>query len=141
MNILKRTFVTVMTLFLCTALWCGATAIEAPSPTPTGPVTSIEPEENCPPVAENLCIETCRGVPFEGQLVAEDPEGDEITFVITTPPGKGVIDLNDDGNFVYTPAAGKRGRDYFGYRAVDSQGNRSQEATVIIKLLKQTNCG
>ena len=31
---------------------------------------------------------------------------------------------------------GKRGRDYFGYKAIDADGNRSQEATVIIRLVK-----
>ncbi|MGN1017982.1 MAG: Ig-like domain-containing protein, partial [Oscillospiraceae bacterium] len=45
-------------------------------------------------------------------------------------------ELDDDGSFVYTPADGKRGKDYFGYKAIDAEGNRSQEATVIIKLVK-----
>ena len=33
-----------------------------------------------------------------------------------------------------TPAGGKKGRDYFGYKAIDSEGNRSQEATAIIRI-------
>ena len=45
--------------------------------------------------------------------------------------------LTDDGTFVYTPADGKRGRDYFGFRAADSSGRESQEATVIIAIKKQ----
>ena len=45
--------------------------------------------------------------------------------------------LKDNGCFVYTPASGKRGRDYFGYKAVDNNGNMSSEATVIIKIEKQ----
>ena len=45
--------------------------------------------------------------------------------------------LTDSGTFVYTPADGKRGRDYFGFRAADSSGNESQEATVLISIRKQ----
>ena len=89
------------------------------------------------PIAENLDICTYRGVSVGGRLSATDPEGDRVTFEITTNPIKGTVDLDDNGHFVYTPDAGKRGKDYFGYRAVDSEGNRSQEATVIIRLQKQ----
>ncbi len=92
--------------------------------------------DNCAPVAENFEFETYRGVSFGGELAAVDPDGDAVSFEITTAPKKGTIELSDNGSFVYTPAEGKRGRDYFGYRAVDAQGNRSQEATVIIKLVK-----
>ena len=89
------------------------------------------------PIAENLEICTYRGVAVGGCLSATDPEGDAVTFQITTEPSKGSIDLDEDGHFVYTPENGKRGKDYFGYRATDSNGNRSQEATVIIRIEKQ----
>ena len=89
------------------------------------------------PVAENFEFETYRGVSFGGQLSAIDPEGDTLSFEITTEPVKGSIELSDDGSFVYTPEDGKKGKDYFGYKAVDKEGNRSQEATVIIRILKQ----
>lgn len=59
-----------------------------------------------------------------------------MSFEITTQPKKGSIELSDDGSFVYSPIDGKRGRDYFGYKAIDADGNRSQEATVIIRLVK-----
>lgn len=93
--------------------------------------------ESGTPVAENFEFSTYREVSFGGQLSAIDPDGDVLSFEITTEPVKGTIELNDDGSFVYTPADGKRGKDYFGYKAVDSDGNRSQEATVIIELIKQ----
>ena len=91
------------------------------------------------PVAENLEISTYRGVSVGGMLSATDPDGDALTFEITTAPVKGSIDLDPDGHFVYTPADGKRGKDYFGYKAVDPAGNRSQEATVIIRIQKQSS--
>ena len=91
------------------------------------------------PVAQNLELSTYRGVSVGGKLAASDPDGGDVTFEITTDPIKGTIDLDGDGHFVYTPAEGKRGKDYFGYKAVDADGNRSQEATVIIKIQKQNS--
>lgn len=93
-------------------------------------------QENLPPCTENLEFSTMRGTAFRGQLIAEDPEGEEVSFEITIAPGKGTITLEPDGSFIYTPAKGKRGKDYFGYRATDPQGSRSQEGTVIIRLTK-----
>lgn len=93
--------------------------------------------DNSAPVAENFEFETYRGVSFGGQLSALDPDGDILSYEITTQPVKGSIQLGDDGSFVYTPDDGRKGKDYFGYKAVDSEGNCSQEATVIIKLIKQ----
>lgn len=92
---------------------------------------------NGAPVAENLELTTYRNVCVGGQLSAVDPEGDAMTFEITTQPSKGTVELTDDGRFVYTPDTNRKGRDYFGYRAVDETGARSQEATVIIKIEKQ----
>lgn len=88
------------------------------------------------PMAENLEITTFRNASIGGQLVAHDPEGGELNFVLTTEPVKGSIVLEEDGSFVYTPRDGKRGRDYFGYKVSDGEGNLSQEATVIIRIEK-----
>jgi len=95
--------------------------------------------ENTAPVAENMELETYRGVSVGGQLCAYDAEGDELTFELATDPMKGEVELSADGYFVYTPKQNKRGRDYFGFRAVDAQGNASQEGTVIIKLVRQSS--
>ena len=94
--------------------------------------------ENAAPVAENFEFETYREISFGAQLAAVDPEGDTVSFEITTPPKKGKLDLDEDGHFVYSPAEGKKGRDYFGYRAIDAEGNRSQEGTVVIKIAKKS---
>ena len=88
------------------------------------------------PLAENLELTTPRGTAIEGQLTASDPEGDPLVFFVTTESVKGTLELSPDGSFLYTPNQGKKGRDYFGYRVEDTEGNRSQEATVIIRLEK-----
>ena len=89
------------------------------------------------PVAENLELTTFRSTSIGGTLSATAPDGSPLTFRITTEPIKGTVTLTDSGTFVYTPADGKRGRDYFGFRAADSSGNESQEATVLISIKKQ----
>ena len=128
--------VLVLTLALpLTTLAVGGAA--APTSPPANTPPSASGRTNSPPVAENFEFSTFRGVSFGEKLMAVDPDGDIVTFEITTEPRKGSLRLSDDGSFVYTPVAGKKGRDYFGYRAVDVYGAKSQEATVIIKIEKQ----
>ncbi|MBR6114377.1 MAG: hypothetical protein IKQ10_04250 [Oscillospiraceae bacterium] len=86
------------------------------------------------PTAENLELTAVRGQPTAGHLTAYDPEGGEVTFLLTTPPVKGTLELDTDGRFVYTSAPNRRGRDYFGYRVSDAAGRLSEEATVIIRI-------
>ncbi len=93
--------------------------------------------EGCAPVAQNLELKTYRNLSVGGTLKAYDPDGDVVGFEITTHPVKGTLKLEEDGSFVYTPRENKRGKDYFGYKAVDAEGNRSQEATAIIRIEKQ----
>ena len=89
------------------------------------------------PVAENLDLKTYRGVSVGGKLSAYDADGDVVSYEITTQPVKGNVLVREDGSFVYTPREKKRGRDYFGYKAKDAEGNLSQEATVLIRIEKQ----
>ena len=118
-------------LTLCAALLLAAVALTA-----LVPVLPARAEGNAP-VAQNLELTTYRNVSVGGRLTAVDPDGDTLTFQITTEPTKGEIELTDDGRFVYTPETNRRGRDYFGFKAVDAEGNSSQEATVIIRIEKQ----
>ena len=89
------------------------------------------------PVAENLELKTYCNVSVGGMLAAFDPDGGDLRYEITTEPVKGNIELSEDGSFVYTPQENRKGKDYFGYKAVDTDGNYSQEATVIIQISKQ----
>lgn len=88
-------------------------------------------------IAENLELTTYRGVSVGGRFTVADSGSEVIGFEITTPPSKGSVELSGDGCFVYTPDPGKKGKDYFGYKAIDADGAYSQEATVIIKIQKQ----
>ena len=101
-------------------------------------VPAAEPAyaEGQPPLAESFELSTPMNTPYEGQLTASDEDSDKLFYEITTQPVKGDIQLNEDGSFVYTPRENKKGRDYFGYKAYDPEGNYSQEATVIIRIKK-----
>lgn len=92
--------------------------------------------EGQPPLAESFELSTLMNSPYEGQLTASDDDSEKLFFEITTKPVKGEITLNEDGSFVYMPRENKKGRDYFGYKAIDPEGNYSQEATVIIRINK-----
>ena len=125
-------FRSIAILLVCLSLLAGAAlAVEVETVT-----VSTVGSANSAPVAENLSISTYRDVSVSGTFQAVDPEGDLLTFRITAPPGKGSVAVRGSG-FVYTPAAGKRGRDRFSYQAVDAEGNASADATVSIRIEKQ----
>ncbi|MDO4982638.1 MAG: Ig-like domain-containing protein [Eubacteriales bacterium] len=88
------------------------------------------------PTAENLEIYTLVNTPAFGSLHA-DGDGKDVTFYVTTQPVKGELTVDGDGYYRYTPHPNRRGRDYFGFRVKDGDGNVSQEATVIIRIAKQ----
>lgn len=123
---MKKVFVSILSLALalsvCASLCPGALAADGGA--------------SAAPVAENLELKTYQNVSVGGRLSAYDPNGGALEYTVTTEPVKGTIELGEDGSFVYTPRENKKGRDYFGYKAADADGNLSQEATVIIKIEK-----
>jgi hypothetical protein len=92
---------------------------------------------NSAPTVQNQELETYRGVSVGGRLSAVDPDGDTVIYRVTTQPVKGAVELKENGEFVYTPADGKKGKDYFGYKASDMNGNTSQEGTVIVTISRK----
>jgi VCBS repeat-containing protein len=92
---------------------------------------------NYPPNAGNDTYTTAPGtpliVPAPGVLANDsDPDGDPLTAMLESGPAHGVLTLNVDGGFTYTPAAGFAGTDSFTYRAADGAGAVSAAATVTI---------
>ena len=95
-------------------------------------------EENQPPVARNMELNTYKNVAITGYFDAVDGEGDTLTFQLTSTPARGAVTLAQDGSsqFVYTPYENKTGSDRFTYVAIDSAGNTSPEATVKLTIQK-----
>ena len=91
------------------------------------------------PVAEDFAMETYKNLPNQSQLKVTDPEGKELTYTLVRQPKRGLVALNEDGSFTYTPKKNKVGVDSFTYTAADPAGNVSREATVTIQILKPTD--
>lgn len=97
-------------------------------------------QDNYTPIAENMMFNTYKNVAYTGRFSAVDPEGDLISFQLVDKPARGSVSIIEDGNgqFVYSPYENKTGKDSFTYIAIDSYGNRSEEATVKIQIEKPT---
>src|SRR5829696_5665145 len=71
-------------------------------------------------------------VPAPGVLANDtDPDSSTLTAAVVTGPGHGILTLNANGAFTYTPAANYTGPDTFTYRASDGSLT-SDPATVTI---------
>ena len=62
-----------------------------------------------------------------------DVDGDQLVASLATGPEHGVVELAEDGSFVYTPEAGFSGVDQFSY--LTSDGTATAEASVSITVL------
>ena len=89
----------------------------------------------------DLFVTTAKDIAVYGKMKAEDPEGDPLSYLVIAYPEKGVLTVSNDGSgeFRYTPAAGKTGRDSFSYVARDSYGNYSRVATVSITVKERSS--
>jgi VCBS repeat-containing protein len=94
---------------------------------------------NYPPVAQNdqysTPEDTALVVFAPGALVNDtDSDNDALTAILATGPSNGVLTLNSNGGFAYTPSTNFNGVDSFTYRASDGITN-SQLATVTITVI------
>ncbi|MBE0641434.1 MAG: tandem-95 repeat protein, partial [Bacteroidales bacterium] len=79
---------------------------------------------NLPPVALNDINNTLINTPVPGNVLTNDsdPNGDPITLNTTpvTPPSNGIVTLNPNGSYLYTPDPGFTGVDTFSYVICDN---------------------
>ncbi len=87
---------------------------------------------NDAPVAENLNLTTAVDTPVDGQIVASDVDGDDLTYTVSTSPTNGTVDLDPDtGEFTYTPNAGYNGSDSFVVTVSDGNGGTATSTVTI----------
>ena len=84
-----------------------------------------------PPVASDLLLTLAEDTSIARSLRATDPTADPLTFRIIQGPSDGVLQLSDDGSFVYTPAADFNGRDYFRFVANDGAADSVPKLVVL----------
>ena len=78
------------------------------------------PQEGAPQVWD-LEIRTYRDIPGQGQFLASDPEGEDMTFALAEEPRKGTVVIEGD-SFTYAPDEGITGSDHFTYTATENRG-------------------
>ena len=123
---LKRTAVLALTAILL--LTGSASALFGKKAADT------EPAEGAP-IAQDMEIRTYRDIPCQGQFLASDSEGEDLTFAVAEEPKKGTVTV-EGANFTYTPEEGVTGGDSFTYTAADSSGHVSAPATVTVTIEK-----
>lgn len=81
-------------------------------------------------------VKTQAEISLWGNLTAEDPEGDEITYMIVSYPKRGTLTLDKGGSgrYSYTPSEGFIGTDSFTYVARDEYGNWSKPVSVTVRV-------
>lgn len=83
--------------------------------------TYVPPSTNNPPVSSALSFSIQEDSSLTGLLNGYDPEGEPLTFSISTNPNMGQVALNNPatGAFTYTPNANGHGTDSFMYMVSD----------------------
>ncbi len=81
-------------------------------------------------------IYTQESISFYGNFDANDPEGDDIEYIIVSYPKKGILTITEQetGRYCYTPLDGYTGKDKFTFVARDEYGNYSKPVTVSVKV-------
>ena len=105
----------------------------------------VAPAQNQPPVANadsySTEHETLLTVSASAGVLSNDtdPNTDSLTAVLLSGPSNGVLDLDSNGAFEYTPNNGFSGTDSFTYRANDGTENSISAATVTITVAPAQN--
>jgi VCBS repeat-containing protein len=102
----------------------------------TGTVSMVVAPINDPPIGIDSTLVATEDTPVIGSVgnQASDADGDPLTFTLVNPTGhttNGLVELNADGSFTYTPNANFNGQDQFTYFTSDGQ-SRSNDTTVTI---------
>lgn len=77
---------------------------------------------NNSPQAMSVDFTTQTETAFTEAFPASDPDGDTLSFSISTAPNVGEVTVNDDGTFTYTPFFELTGNDSFSFSVTDPQG-------------------
>lgn len=80
-------------------------------------ISYVRPGNN-PPTANPQTFTIDEDIPTNITLTGSDPEGEDLTFSVVTPPAHGKL-TGTSPNLVYTPIADYNGSDSFTYRASD----------------------
>lgn len=80
---------------------------------------------NQDPFAEDALIRTDKHSAITGRTVAVDPDGDALTYRTEQQPQHGTLQVEPDGDWVYTPVKNYRGADSFTILVQDGKGGQA----------------
>lgn len=104
--------------------------------TTTGTITvNITANPNTAPTATDAAVTTAAATPVQITLAGTDPEGDELTFTVTSNPSVGYVEVDDFvyANITYHPDPGVVGTDSFTFTVSDGQFTSTGTITVTIQ--------
>lgn len=104
---------------------------------------AVQSVNDGPPVARDVTLLAPTGATLRGSLpVATDIDHDAIAYAASGGAGNGEAVVSADGSFRYTPAAGFRGNDSFGFAVGDGSGaSNAYRATVVVMPVAQAREG
>ncbi|MFO0881556.1 MAG: Ig-like domain-containing protein [Gemmataceae bacterium] len=85
-------------------------------------VLTVAPANDLPRITGPSSLTTLEDTAFTGTVVADDVEGDPVTFALDVGPTHGTVVVELDGSFVYDPDDDYSGPDSFMVKAGDSGG-------------------
>ncbi|WP_163745995.1 Ig-like domain-containing protein [Mycolicibacterium helvum] len=135
--------------------WTGLSALAHQLPIPALPVpeplaaawTAVREIEyrinnRYPSAKPTITAEDPKTGVVTGSLNATDPDGDQITYTVTTQPAKGTVTVNEDGSFSYTPDAAEAasgGTDIFRVKVSDANAANPAAIHGLLGLLGVTS--
>ncbi|WP_369361872.1 tandem-95 repeat protein, partial [Priestia megaterium] len=95
---------------------------------PVNSVTAI----NTPPTVPNYTVTNPEDTVAIGTVIGSDIDGNPLTYRVGTRPTNGIVTVNPNGQFVYTPNLNFNGTDQFTVIVDDGQGGTATSVVTII---------
>lgn len=91
-----------------------------------------EPTGDNPPTVSNYNVTTEYNTQCSGQVIGSDIDGDPLSYSKSRSPYNGVVVVNIDGTWSYTPNTGYVGQDSFKVLVDDGTGNSATSSITIV---------
>ena len=93
---------------------------------------TVAPVADAPTGAATQAVVTDEDTALTGAVTITDPDGDDVTYAITSAAASGTVVLAADGTFTYTPDQDFFGEDTFTVSGTSADGSASQAVTVTV---------